>query len=151
MTAYSFLNYQGAISGAGGSFSMGAEAGIAEGGVRTSMADDKDLATVGAGGQLMHTLRASNLGKVEVEVLKTSVLNQQLSQMYNLQKQNPAVWGANVLTGSDVVRGDQFSMTQAAFMKFPDNAWDKDGKTITWSFIGLLDEQLGAGVPDVNV
>lgn len=151
MTAYSFLNFQGAIGGPGGNFNMGAGAGIAEEGVMTSMVDEKDLATVGADGALMHTLRASNLGKVKVSVLKTSALNAQLSNLYNLQKQNPQLWGSNVITGADVVRGDNFSLTQAAFVKQPDVTWDKDGKTVDWEFIGILEEQLGLGVPDVNV
>lgn len=151
MTAYSFLSFQGAISGPGGAFSIGSDAGIAEEGVSTSMAEDKDLATVGAGGQLMHTLRATNLGRVKLSVLKTSALNSQLSAMYNLQKANPALWGINTLTGMDVDRGDNFVIAQAAFVKFPDNAWDKDGKVIEWELVGLLDEQIGAGVPDINV
>ena len=34
--------------------------------------------------------------------------------------------------------------------EFPDVTWDKDGKTNEWEFIGIVEEQLGAGVPDVN-
>lgn len=151
MTAYSFLNVQASISGTGGQFQIGSGSGVAEEGITTSMVEEKDLATMGADGTLMHTLRASNLGKMTVRVLRTSATNAQLSQMYNLQKGNAAVWGQNVITVSDVVRGDVASLTQAAFVKLPDSTWDKDGKMLEWEFIGLLNEQFGTGVPDVNV
>lgn len=151
MAAYSFLNVQAAISGPGGSFNIGAGAASAEEGITFAMAEEKDLATMGADGALMHTLRASNLGKATVRLMKTSPANAQLSQMYNFQKGNAAVWGTNVITVSDVARGDVASIAQGAFVKQPDMTWDKDGKVVEWEFIGIVEEQLGAGVPDVNV
>lgn len=151
MAAYSFLNFQGAISGAGGSFNLGSGSGVAEEGVTTSLIEEKDLATFGADGTLMHTLRASNGGKMAIRLLKTSSINAKLSNMYNLQKGNPAVWGANTITVADVVRGDVATLSQAAFLKLPDVTWDKDGKMIEWEFVGILQEQLGSGVPDVNL
>lgn len=150
MTTYSFLSVNGAFSGPGGAFILGSTAGIAEEGITSSMVDEKDLATVGADGALMHTLRASNVGKFAVRVLKTSVLNAQIMGVYNLQKTNPAIWGQNVLTVADVNRGDYSSLTQAAFVKKADVTWDKDGKMNEWEFIGILEEILGTGVPDVN-
>lgn len=150
MSTYSFLNVQAAISGPGGAFNIGSEAGVAEEGITTSQVEEKDLATVGADGALMHTLRASNLGKFTVRLLKTSPYNASLSAMYNLQRTNPALWGQNVLTVNDVARGDSESLTQAAFLKQPDVTWDKDGKMNEWEFVGIKDQQLGTGVPDVN-
>lgn len=151
MAAYSFLNVMAAISGPGGAFNLGSGAGAAEEGITFAMAEEKDLATVGADGTLMHTLRATNVGKATIRLLKTSPVNALLSSMYNFQKGNPALWGTSVLTVNDVARGDVASMAQAAFMKQPDMTWDKDGKVVEWEFIGIVDEQLGAGVPDVNV
>ena len=151
MTAYSFLSLQGAISGPGGSFNIAAGSGTAEEGITTSMVDEKGITTPGADGTLMQTLRASQVGKVTIRVLKTSLLNAQLSQMLNLQKGNPALWGQNVISLADVNRGDTSSLTQGSFVKKPDVTWDKDGKMNEWEFIGNLEESLGAGVPDVNV
>lgn len=150
MATYSFLSVQGAISGPGGSFVIGSTAGVAEEGITSSMIEEKDLATFGADGALMHSLRASNGGKFAVRLLKTSALNAKFSQMYNLQKSNPAIWGTNVLTVADVVRGDNSSLTQAAFVKKADVTWDKDGKMNEWEFIGILNEQLGVGQPNAN-
>lgn len=152
MSAYSFLNVQAAIQGPGGSFSIGSGAGASEEGVKTSMVEEKGLTTPGADSTIMQTLRASNVGKMTFSLLKTSLANARLSNMYNLQKSsNGALWGENVITISDVVRGDVAVLTQGAFVKHPDVAWAKDGNTIEWEFIGLLEEQLGAGVPDINV
>lgn len=151
MAAYSFLNVMGAIAGPGGAFNIGSGSGASEEGIKTSMVEEKDLATMGADNTLMHTLRASDLGKMTVSLLKTSRANALLSAMYNFQKGNPALWGANVITVSDVARGDVAVLTQAAFVKLPDVAWSKDGNMIEWEFVGLLNEQLGAGVPDVNI
>ena len=150
MAAYSFLNVMGAIAGPGGAFNLGSGAGASEEGITFAMVEEKDLATVGADGSLMHTLRASNLGKCTIRLLKTSPVNALLSAMYNFQKGNAAVWGTNVITVSDVARGDVATMAQGAFLKQPDVTWDKDGKTNEWEFIGIVEEQLGAGVPDVN-
>lgn len=151
MGAYSFLNVMAAISGPGGAFNLGSGAGAAEEGITFSMLEEKDLATVGADGSLMHTLRATNVGKATVRLLKTSPVNAMLSSMYNFQRGQAALWGQNVLTVSDVARGDVATMGQGAFLKQPDMTWDKDGKIVEWELVGLVDEQLGAGVPDVNV
>jgi hypothetical protein len=151
MAAYSFLNVQGAISGPGGAFNLGSGSGASEEGVKTSMTEEKGVTTPGADGQLMQTLRASNVGKMSISLLKTSRANALLSNMYNFQKGNPALWGTNVITISDVARGDVATLTQAAFVKLPDVQWAKDGNMIEWEFTGNLDEQLGQGVPDVNV
>ena len=151
MAAYSFKNGVGAISGPGGTFQIGSGAGNAEEGITTSMVEEKDLATVGADGTLMHTLRAGNVGKMAIRLLKTSPVNAQLSAMYNFQKGNPALWGTNTLTVFDISRGDVATLSQGAFLKNPDATWAKDGNTIDWEFLGNLDELFGAGVPDVNV
>lgn len=151
MAAYSFLNVQAALAGPGGAFNIGSGAGASEEGIKTSMVEEKGVTTPGADGSLMQTLRASNVGKVTISLLKTSRANALLTDMYNFQKSNSALWGSNVLTVSDVVRGDVAVLTQGAFVKLPDVAWAKDGNMIEWEFIGNLDEQLGQGVPDVNV
>ena len=151
MTTYAFQSFQGAISGVGGSFSIGFGAGISKGGISTTMAEDKNVATTGADKSIMHSLRSNNLGRITIRCLKTSELNARLSYMYNLQKNNPVAWGKNVVSGSDVLRGDFFALSQAAFVKYPDNTWDEEGKDIEWEMVGDLEEQIGAGVPDVNL
>lgn len=150
MAVYSFLNVVAAISGPGGAFNVGSGSGNAEEGISTSMIEEKDLATFGADGALMHTLRAANGGKMTLRFLKTAPANALLSSLYNFQKGNPVAWGANVITVQDVIRGDVAVLSQGSFMKQPDVNWKKDGDIIEWEFVGIIQEQLGIGVPDAN-
>lgn len=150
MGAYSFLDVQAAIVGPGGQFSLGSGAGAAEEGITVSMAEEKGTTTTGADGQIMQSLHAGNTGSVAVRLLKTSPVNALLSQLYNFQRQNSGAWGVNVITVTDVQRGDVVSAVQMAFVKQPDLAYAKDGNTVEWMFRGIVVEELGAGIPDVN-
>lgn len=147
MGTYSFLNVQASLLGPGGNVNLGAGAGVAEEGITLSMAEDKGDTKVGADGQLMQTLRASNLGRVSVRLLKTSPVNAFLNQMYNLQKLNAGLWGQNIIRVSDVQRGDNHLGTQMAFTKLPDVVYSKDGVMNEWTFVGNVEENLGTGQP----
>jgi hypothetical protein len=147
MGAYSFLNVQASLIGPGGSLNVGPGSGAAEEGITVSMAEEKGDTKVGADGQLMQSLRASNLGHITLRLLKTSPVNAQLSAMYNTQKTLSSLWGNNVLRVSDVVRGDVVLGTQMAFTKHPDIVYAKDGNTNEWVFTGNVEEQLGTGSP----
>jgi len=151
MATYSFLSVQAAIVGAGGAFPLGSGSGASEEGITTSMIEEKDVPSFGADGTIQHVLRAPNGGKMTVRMLKTSNANAMLTAMYNFQRLVPSAWGLNVITITDVNRGDVAVLSQAAFVKLPDVTWDKDGKTIEWEFVGILNEQLGAGVPNINI
>lgn len=150
MTTYSFLNVQATIAGPGGSFSLGSDAGAAKEGLSTDMIDDKDKMDVGAGGDIMHSLRASNAGRITVRLLKTSPQNALLSALYNFQRLNAGAWGQNVLIVSDIQRGDVVTGTQMAFTRQPVITWSEDANMNEWSFMGNIIEVLGAGIPNVN-
>lgn len=151
MGVYSFLNISASISGPGGTFSLGSGSGNAEEGITTAMDGEKNTKTMGADGSGMHSLRASNGGKITVRLLKTSPVNAQLSQLYNFQKSSSANWGQNTIKVSDVIRGDVVDGSQCAFVKHPDLTYATEGGIIEWEFDVIdLEEQLGSGVPDVN-
>lgn len=150
MATYSFLSVAAAINGPGGAFSLGSDAGAADEGISSAMVDEKDTTTPGAGGDLMHSLHASNLGTLTVRLLKTSPVNALLMAMYNFQRLAPSRWGRNTLRVVDVDRGDVCTGKQMAFTKAPDITWAKDGNTVEWVFRGLVEELLGSGIPDVN-
>lgn len=152
MGVYSFLNVQASITGPGGAFQLGAGSANAEEGIKTSFVSEKNTMTIGAGGEGMHSLRASNAGKITVSLLKTSPVNAQLSALYRFQKANSAQWGQNVIRISDTQRGDICTGKEVAFTKHPDLTYAVEGGTVEWEFDAItLDELLGAGVPDVNV
>lgn len=151
MSTYSFLSVQCTLSGPGGSVILGNSAGVAEEGISTEMKEDKNLQTVGADGEIMNSLRASNAGGFTIRLLKTSPSNAILSALYNFQKSSPAVWGQNQLRVSDVYRGDVITGNRIAFRKQPVITYAKDAGMNEWLFDGNVNELLGAGVPDVNV
>lgn len=146
-TAYSFLNVQGSLIGPGGNVNVGAGSGSSEEGVTVSMVEEKGDYKVGADGQIMQSLRASNLGHISVRLLKTSPTNSLLMGMYNAQKTNAGLWGQNVLRFSDVQRGDVILGTQMAFTKLPDLVYAKDGNMNEWTFVGNVETILGTGTP----
>jgi hypothetical protein len=114
------------------------------------MVDDKDKMDVGADGAIMHSLRASNAGRITVRLLKTSPVNAQLNALYNFQRMNPSAWGQNVLVVSDVARGDVVTGTVMAFVKQSDLVYAKDGNMNEWMFAGSVLELLGVGTPSAN-
>jgi hypothetical protein len=145
---YSFLDFKASISGPGGSFNIGSDAGVAEEGITFEMEEDKDTMTVGADGEAMHSLHAGKAGKITIRLLKTSPVNQQLSQLYHFQTTSSANHGQNVITGNDIARGDSHVGRQAAFAKFPTVGYSKDGPMNEWVFnVGKLTMQLGTGSP----
>lgn len=151
MGTYSFLNVQATLAGPGGNISLGNGSGSSEEGITVEMLEDKDAMVVGADGQIMHSLRASNAGRVTVRLLKTSPINAMLSALYNFQRQNSMNWGRNTLVVSDTIRGDVISGDTIAFAKHPVITYSKDANMNEWSFLGNVDELLGTGVPNVNV
>lgn len=152
MGTYSFLNVQAAIAGPGGAFTIGSSAGVGDEGITVEMVGEKDVMTISADGQPMHSLSASTASKVTVRLLKTSPINALLSALYNFQQTSAANWGQNVITVTDVVRGDFISLTQVAFLKQPRLNYGKEPGLNEWEFnCGITNYLLGTGVPDVNV
>jgi Protein of unknown function (DUF3277) len=145
---YSFENFVASITNEGGAFSLGSDAGSAEEGMTYRFTEEKTTTTTGAGGDIMHSLHASQTGEVVFRFLKTSPVNSQLSQLYNLQKGQSGLWGTNTITFQDIVRGDQGTLINGAFIKFPDGGYSKAGPpTQEWGFRGILDVLLGTGTP----
>lgn len=150
MSAYSFTDVAAAIVGPGGAFSVGSGSGSSEEGITIDNVEEKNAATVGADGTIMHSLRASNLAKITIRLLKTSPVNSLLSNLYNFQKSSSAFWGQNVITVNDVIRGDLENVSIAAFNKPPANTYSKDGAMMEWELVGNRDMTLGIGTPDLN-
>lgn len=149
---YSFLNIQGNFSGPGFDFPIGAGTGTGEEGITIEMLEDKTDLKIGADGTPMHSLRASDAGRITVRTLKVSPLNAILSAAYNFQKANAANWGQNILRFADTQRGDLITCTDMGFARQPVITYAKDANMNEWSFLGIIPAQiLGAGVPNVNV
>lgn len=145
-SAYSFLDIMASIVGPGGGFSLGQDAGAAEGGISVELTEDKDTMVMGADGSPMHSLHASQGGTVTIRLLKVSGTNLLLSQLYAFQSSSSSLWGLNTIVISDLSRGDVVTCQQCAFRRQPSNTWSKDANVIEWAFnAGRVFEALGSG------
>lgn len=146
MSTYSFQNFALTLSGPGGSISLGYGSGNDKGGVTFEFNENANTLTTGADGSPMNSLNPGKSGKVTVRLQKTSLTNGLLSAMYNFQRANAANWGNNVLSGIDIVRGDQYACQVVAFTKFPSNTYAIEGGALEWTFdVGVMDPALATG------
>jgi hypothetical protein len=146
-STYSFLDVVAALVGPGGAVMLGAGAGDTEEGITIERDEDKDTITRGADGNIMHSLHAANTGRVTVRLLKTSPVNAQLSTLYNFQTTSSALHGQNTITINDNARGDNWTCTAMAFVRFPNTGYTKEGPpTMEWAFTGILAQSLGGGL-----
>jgi hypothetical protein len=147
MATYSFQDFALTITGPGGSITLGDGSGAAKEGATFEFVENTNTMTIGADGSGMNSLNASKAGKITVRLLKTSPTNGKLSAMYNFQRTSSANWGKNVMSGSDIVRGEQYSCQQVSFAKFPNNTYAMDGNIIEWNFDAvLMDAALATGI-----
>lgn len=135
MAAYSFLDVTASISGPGGAFQIGGGgAGNLEEGISIEPVEDKNTMTLGAGGEGMHSLHAGKAATVTIRLLKTSDVNAQLSQMFNLQTSSAALHGQNTIVISNIASGDNITCEEAAFKKMTPISFGKDGGGNEWTF-----------------
>jgi len=150
MGTYSFMDVQAALVIGGVSISLGDGSGAAEEGITVAMVDDKNVMTIGADGEGMHSLRASKAGTITVRLLKTSPVNQQLSLAYNLSTSSSLLHGKAVMSVADPVRGDLVTARGVAFAKQPDLVYAAVGNANEWVFHAIkIDELLGQGSPSL--
>lgn len=150
MPTYSFQDVVAAISGAGGSINLAAGAGAAEEGITIEAAGDKNVMTIGAGGEGMHSLVGDESSTATIRLLKTSPVNAQLQQMYNLQAGSSLLHGRNKITVRDVARGDFIQLSEVAFKKRPTINYGKEGGIKEWMFDAIKTNiVLGVGSPEV--
>lgn len=143
MGAYSFLEIKAAIEGPGGAFPISGT-GNAEEGIAVEPTGDKNVMTVGADGEVMHSLKADKSGTVTVNLLRSSQTNAQLKSMYNLQTTNARLHGKNTIVITNMASGDVITCRHCAFAKDPANAYATEGGTIAWTFhAGKIDGLLG--------
>ncbi|HHT0093265.1 TPA: phage structural protein [Raoultella planticola] len=144
MSAYSFLDVSGTLSGPTGSIELGSGAANSEEGIVVAMTEAKNTMTVGADGEVMHSLHGGKSGTITLTLLKTSPVNKKLSLMYNAQSQSSATWGNNVIVLRNKASGDIVTARSVAFQKQPDWNNPKVAGTVAWVFDGgKIDELLG--------
>lgn len=141
---YSFIDVSASLTGPTGSIDLGYGSANSGEGITVAMTEAKNTMTVGADGEVMHSLHAGKSGTITVTLLKTSPVNKKLSLMYNAQSLSSATWGNNVIVIRNKVSGDTTTARSCAFQKQPDHANAKVGNTVSWVFdCGKIDQLLG--------
>lgn len=150
MATYSFQDITATIVGIGGSFQLAAGAGSAEEGLTAAPIEDKNFMTIGAGGEGTHSLSANRSRIITVRLLKTSQVNAQLQNMYNLQTASAVTHGKNTITLRDVARGDFLVFAEVAFAREPDLVYAKESGNNEWLFHAIESfTKLGTGTPEI--
>ncbi len=135
MPAYSFQQVTATLVGLPTfNINLGYGAAVADEGITTAMADDKNTMLTGADGEGMHSLHAGKAGQITVRLLKTSPTNQALNLAYTAQALDPSLWGQNVITIRNTASGDITVGRECAFKKLPDFTNAKDGTIQEWVF-----------------
>lgn len=140
---YSFIGTSFSIVGPGTSLIV---TGVAREGYTIAMDGDKSTGQVGADGSYMHSLMASQSGKITVRALKTSAINRALNTLYRYQTGSPALHGQNVFSIKHNWIGDVISATGGAIIRHPNIVYDMEGPVNEWVFqFGYIDIVLGDG------
>lgn len=144
MSTYSFIDVTASMTGPTGVIDLGYGSANSEEGITVTMTENKNTMTIGAGGEVMHSLHAGKSGTITVTLLKTSPVNKKLSLAYNAQSQSSATWGNNVIVIRNTASGDISTARSCAFQKQPDFNNAKEGGTVAWVFdCGKIDQLLG--------
>lgn len=144
MATYSFLDVTASLAGPTGVIDLGQGSANSEEGITQTMGGNKNTMTIGADGEVMHSLHADKSGTITVTLLKTSPVNKKLSLAYNAQSQSSATWGNNVIVIRNTASGDISTARSCAFQKQPDFNNAKEGGTVAWVFdCGKIDQLLG--------
>ncbi|WP_454734147.1 DUF3277 family protein [Citrobacter freundii] len=144
MATYSFLDVTASLTGPTGVIDLGQGSANSEEGITQTMGGNKNTMTIGADGEVMHSLHADKSGTITVTLLKTSPVNKKLSLAYNAQSQSSATWGNNVIVIRNTASGDISTARSCAFQKQSDFNNAKEGGTVAWVFdCGKIDQLLG--------
>ena len=130
---YSFVDVQASLIDPLASFDI-KSAGVASEGIRVRMLAPKGTMQIGAGGDGMHSLSASQAGQVEITMLKTAPGNRLLNELYKQAKQSSANWGRTQITINNPVTGDNVTCSGGAIEKLPDDVYSAEGAANTWVF-----------------
>ena len=144
MSTYSFLDVTASLTGPTGVIDLGQGSANSEEGITQTMGGNKNTMTIGADGEVMHSLHADKSGTITVTLLKPSPVNKKLSLAYNAQSRSSATWGNNVIVIRNTASGDISTARSCAFQKQPDFNNAKEGGTVAWVFdYGKIDQLLG--------
>lgn len=134
MATYSFQNVTASLVGAGGVIDLGYGSGNAKEGISVAFATSRNTMTIGADGEVMHSLKADKSGTATIRLLRTSDKNAQLQLMANAQLLSPTLHGTNVLTIRDKGNNEVCVCRDVAFQAVANRTFAEDGSIQEWVF-----------------
>lgn len=145
MATYSFMDVTASFAGPTGVIDLGYGSASAKEGISYEFGQPRNNKTVGADGEVMHSLRADKSGTITVRLLYTSPVNAKLKAMFNAQSLSSSVWGNNVITILNKGNTDTVVARSVAFQGLPSQTFAEDGQPVLeWVFdCGKIDTQSG--------
>lgn len=144
MATYSFEDFSASIVGPSGVIDLGFGAAVAKEGITVSYAQPRNAMTVGADGEVMHSLRADKSGTVTVRLIYVSPTNAKLLNKFNAESLSSSLWGQNVLTIRNKANEEVVTCRSVAFQQIPDKTFAEDGGIVEWVFdCGKIDQISG--------
>ena len=145
MSTYSFLDVSATLAGPTGVIDLGYGAAASKEGISFEYSQPRNNKTVGADGEIMHSLRADKSGTMTVRLLYTSPANAKLKAMFNAQSLSSSLWGNNVLTVINKGNLDTIVARSVAFQGLPSQTFSEDGQgVLEWTFdCGKIDTLSG--------
>lgn len=142
---YSFLDVTASLAGPTGVVDLGFGSAITKEGITVSLANPRNTMTVGADGEVMHSLKADKSGTITVRLLYTSPVNATLQAMYAAQSLSSSLWGNNVITVTNKGNGETTIARSVALQKQPDRVYAEEGQMVEWVFdCGKIDTVTGS-------
>ena len=83
MSTYSFADVTATFAGPAGVIDLGFGSAVSKEGITVSLANSRNTMTVGADGEVMHSLKADKSGTVTVRLMGTSPANALLQAAYD--------------------------------------------------------------------
>ena len=97
MATYSFADVTATLAGPTGVIDLGFGSAVSKEGITVAMSNSRNTMTVGADGEVMHSLKADKSGTITVRLLNTSQANSLLQTAYDAQSLSSSAWGNNVI------------------------------------------------------
>jgi hypothetical protein len=144
MATYSFADVSATLTGAAGLINLGYGSASAKEGITVTQTQPRNNMTVGADGEVMHSLRCDKSGTVTVRLLYTSPVNAQLQAMFDAQSLSSSLWGANVIAIRNSGNNEIITCRDCAFQGQPERVYNEDGQMLEWVFdCGKIDTVTG--------
>lgn len=144
MATFSFMDVTATLVGATGTVDLGFGASTAKEGITVSLANPRNTMTVGADGEVMHSLKADKSGTVTIRLLYSSPANALLQSMYDAQSLSSSAWGQNVIVIRNKGNSEVTTCRDVAFQKQPDRTYSDEGQILEWVFdCGKIDTLTG--------